>query len=92
MNTVLGLVNRLKIEQDKAHNLFTEGERLIGEAQEHLDNAHTTLVELAELQGIAIPHTNADSLKMPMRSPIDAPPYTPSYTPNDGSGPQRVMS
>jgi len=75
--TVLSLVNRLKIEQDKAKGLFDDSQRLINQAQDHLNNAHATLVELAELQGIAIPPEN----------PLDRPPYgtgdIPAFTPRE---------
>lgn len=91
--TVLSLVNRLKIEQDKAHQLYQDSENLIHRAQAHLDSAHATLIELAELQGIAVPHTDLSGI------PDDAPSFTPSnpldrppYVPRDGSGPQHIMS
>jgi hypothetical protein len=82
--TVLGLVNRLKIEQDNATQKFADAERLIHEAQQHLDRAAATLTELAVIQGIVTPESHPYNGRGETRELLT--------TSGHGTGPERIMS
>jgi hypothetical protein len=83
--TVLSLVNKLKIDQDKAKDLIEQGQNLIDRGRQHLDEAHATLVELAVIQGITT---------KPLEEKDVISPYPPKMAMNEayGTGPERIMS
>jgi hypothetical protein len=85
-STVLGLVNRLKIDQDRCMQLIDDGNRLYTEAYAHLSNASETLRELAELQGIAVKQENTSQHDhASLTREVLMPPRVPT-------GPERIMS